>query len=715
MSAGVGSDEPEDSLEVRNLMPGSAGAVVQADRIEKVVLTQASAPAPHRTRVPCQVPAAKGRFVNRRRELARARRLVDVGGRRPPRILVVGGMPGVGKSALGFRVAESVRESYSGGVLYINFTELRGGPEPAVSDALVSCLRALGVADAVIPSSLAELTKLFRSHTADEPVLVMLDDVTETGQVRPLVPAAPGSAVLVTSTGRLPELSLDGAELLWLEPLDQTSGERLIKGVCRRAGEEPDALAELVELCGRLPIALEIAAARLRDRPGLSVRALCAEIADTSRGLAALSVGREARVSAVFSLSYRDLPAAAQRMYRLLGALPFRDFDLGLVAVAAGAEQAVAEELLDLLVGAGLLSENADGRCGFHGLVRRHAIDQAHVEDSEDEQINALHRTVRYLLIRTVSADLAAMDSGRLRITPSTEIVRGVTDPFAGEHPKARALDWLDAERANLLAAMKAAADRGWHDMCWQLAESVTALYVSRRYLVDWAESATIGANSAHLGKNAAAEARLRSFGSRAWTELGDLDRAGRELNAALPLAERAGNPRLLASVWEMVARYRDHAEPAAAGQAYDRALELFAGADDGRGVAFTTYFHGRSLAMRARWAEALDVLERARDLVAEVDDERMRGRVLTTLGTTLGRLGRDTEAVEALRQAIGLLGGHRHFEAQAWEALGEIAISAGDAAYGREALRRAVEIHTDLGGPDAERLRVKLAGLPEA
>lgn len=712
MGAGEGSepDRPDGSLDVHNLMSGSAGSVIQAGRIEQLVLNQASAPAaPYRARVSREVPPAKARFVDRRRELARARRLVGNARRSSPRILVMSGMPGVGKSALGFRVVESAREFYPGGVLYVDYRELSGGSEPAVSDALVSCLRGLGVADAVMPAGLPELTSLYRSHTADEPVLVMLDDVTEAGQVRPLVPLARGSVVLVTSTDRLPELSLDGAELLWLEPLDLASAEKLIKDVCRRAGDEPEELAELVAQCGRLPIALEVAAVRLRDRPGLSVRALRAEIADTSRGLAALSVGRERTVSALFSVSYRDLPETARRMYRLLAVLPCHDFDAALAAVAAGVERAEADVSLADLVRAGLLSENADDRFLFHDLVRLHAVDQAMAEEPEDERIAALRRVVRYLLIRTVWADLAAMDPKRLRITPSTEIVRGLTNPFAGDDHKARALQWLDAERANLLAALKAAAKHGWHEMCWQLAESVTALYVSRRYLVDWTESAAVGANSARVVKNAAAEARLRSFGSRAWTDLGRLDRAGQELNAALPLAEQSGDQRLLASVWEMFARYYDEVEPAEADRAYERAIESFADAEDDRGVAFTTYFHGRSLAERGRLAEALDMLARARELVVEFDRERMYGRVLTTLGVTLSRLGRDTEAMSVLREAVEALGNHPHYEAQAWEALGDVAFSAGDAARGREALERAVEIHTALGGPDAERLRVKL------
>ncbi|HET6502924.1 MAG TPA: tetratricopeptide repeat protein [Amycolatopsis sp.] len=722
MGAGVGPDSPEDSLEVHNLMSGAAGSVLQAGRIEKietVVLTQASAPAEaYRARVPCQVPAAKGRFVNRRRELARARRLVDTGRRSSPRIVVVGGMPGVGKSTLVCQVVEAARDSYPGGVLYVDFTELRDSPDTAVSDALVSCLRALDVADAVIPSSLGELTKLFRSHTADEPVLVVLDDVSETGQVRPLVPTARGSAVLVTSTSRLPELSLDGAELLWLEPLDRASSEKLITGVCRRARNEPDALAALVEQCGRLPIALEVAAARLRDRPSLSVGALVAEIADSSRGLHALSIGRERTVSAVFTLSYQDLGEAARRMYRLLGVLPCRDFTAGLAAVAAGVEQAVAEELLDELVGAGLLGENTDGRFSFHGLARRHAVDQADAEEPEDEQVEALHRMVRYLLFRTVYADLAVLGTGRLRITPHDEVVQGVTDPFAGEDRKARALEWLDQERANILAAVRVAADRGWHDLCWQLAESVTALYVSRRYLVDWTDSSQVGANSAQVVGNAAAEARLRSFVSRAWTDLGDAERAGKELAAALPLAEAAGDRRLLASVWEMLARHYDHVEPAGADRAYETALTLFAENADARGVAFTTYFHGRSLGDRGRWAEALDVLVRARTLVDELGepaDDRMRGRVLTTLGITFGRLGRGDEAVAVLAQAIALLGPYPHFEAQAQEALADVAVRTGDPAPAAQALRRALEIHTDLGGPETGRLRVKLRDLPEA
>jgi tetratricopeptide (TPR) repeat protein len=419
-------------------------------------------------------------------------------------------------------------------------------------------------------------------------------------------------------------------------------------------------------------------------------------------------------VSALFTLSCHDLPEAARRMYRLLGVLPYRDFTVGLAAVAAGVDRNVAEDLLDCLVGASLLAESIDGRFSFHGLVRRHATEEAEAAGSRGEHVAALHRTVRYFLIRTVYADLAIMDLDRLRITPHAEIVGEARDPFSGPHRKNRALEWLDIERSNVLAAVYAAAEHEWHDMCWQLAESVTALYVVRRYVVDWTDSASVGANSAHLAGNTAAEARLRSFSSRAWTDLGDEDRAWAELTKALPLARRSGDTRVIASVCEMFARYYDHVKPAAADPAYNTAIVLFAEAEDERGVAFTTYFHGHSLAGRGQWTQALEVLERALGLVGRFDDDRIKGRVLTSRGITLGNLGRGTEAADTLAKAIDLLGPYPYFQAQAYEALGDLAVATGDRARGRAALNRAVEIHTKLGSPDIERLRSKLADVFE-
>ncbi len=201
------------------------------------------------------------------------------------------GLPGVGKTATAWHWAAGARERYPDGQLYVDFAALRGRSGGDVSEAVAMCLRGLGVVDAYLPDSLQERAALFRTRTADWRLLVVLDDVGDPAQVRPLVPKGPGSAVLVTSTSGLGELALDGARILALKPLDPDGALRLLaEHGGERIAADRDAAERLVDLCGGLPVALRIVAGRLATDPTLTAAALAAELADENSRLDALSL-----------------------------------------------------------------------------------------------------------------------------------------------------------------------------------------------------------------------------------------------------------------------------------------------------------------------------------------------------------------------------------------------------------------------------------------
>jgi len=660
----------------------NAGNVVQARDIGSVTIYQGGAPL-----IPRQLPARLPHFVDRVDLLARAGSLLSADPGAPTRVAVLTGLAGSGKTRAAGELAGSRPTPFPGGELYV---DLRGR---TVRDALSACVRSYGVKDDLIPLSLPELTNLYRSCSAGRASLVVLDDVTEPAQVYPFLPNGSGSVVLVTSNDRLAELIGQlGAEVLVVEPLNAEHGRDLLASICGpvRLDVEPAETAELVALCEGLPIALRTAGTRLVERRSLRVGKLVADI--KARGIDS--------VSALFSVMYQDLSDETAQLYRRLSMLPVVDFGERLAEEATGSHGS-----LDRLVAVNLLTEQDNGRYRFHSLVLRHAKEQALAGESATEREGVVLRAIQHYLRRAALADQRLLGPGRLRFTPAPE---PLDDPWDGVDP----YTWLDAERTNLLATVRAAHAFGWHDEAWQLAESLTALYLGQRYLADWIDSSEVGASAAHSVGNRRVEARLRSFMSRALLDLGQVDRARRQLDLALPLAEESGDGRLLASVWELIGRFRDAiGDPAGAIAAYEQAIAEFAKQDDRRGIAFVTMFVGIALLAQERFDEAESTLRRAIELCLAVGDERMAARAGIGLGTVHMRLGRLDDARTELDSSLAALvaGGHLNYVVQAREALADLATLRGDDTERRAQLTAAVAIQEQFGGPELERLRAKL------
>jgi tetratricopeptide (TPR) repeat protein len=694
---------------------GAAGAVVQAGyHVGDVIVSLPPVPAAV-VRVPRQVPAADRYFVNRVRELRRLDNLglpVETGGV-PVRISVLSGLPGVGKTALARQVAERVGARFPGGELFVDFAALRSevGGEAAVAEALAGCLRDLGVDGRHLPVGAAERVNLFRTCTAERPVLVVLDDVTEPRQVRTLLPKAPGSAVVATSAHRVGELQLDGAELVMIDPLDEVSAREVLVAVCGpdRLGGDLGLVSELVELCAGLPIALRVAAARLVIEPTLSVAEFVAELRD---GLDALSLDGRSGVSMVFTAAYQALPDDAARVYRLVGLVPGLEFDAEVAAALLGVPMPQGRAAVAALRTANLVEELPQGRCRFFRLVERHAAEQGRVEEPPETAERALRALADFYLVRATFADRAVMGA-RFRLADHGQLLAGVGDPFASGGAAA-AQSWLSRERPSLMAVLRLCADRGWPERVWQLAEALTALFLNERRPQELIDVCGLGALAAqHLGR-VDVEARMRTMTSRGLLDLDQLDRAREELDLALALAERCRHPVLLASVWEFRGRYLDKTDPQEAIAAYQQSIEANrqAGGPDGRrGAALATYFLGCSLDAIGQHGQALTALTQALEELRAIGDVRMSARVLASLGTAYAHLGRDVQAAETLAEAVRVLAarGATHYEARALETLAAVAERLGDPETARRSLTRAVQILDTTRDPRADELRARL------
>ena len=716
---------------VRNVLSGSAHQAVQVGRAENVIFHGLPAvPAPPRA-VPFGVPSASRGFVNRVREMHLLRTATDDPAD-VPRIVVCTGLRGVGKSAMVRQFAHRNRARFPGGQLYIDYAALHHRGGASVGDAVASCLRDLGVAEEFLPGDLDARLRLFRTRTAAAPVLVVLDDVGEPQQVRALLPNCPGSVVMATSDEHLPELLLDGAELVEVGRLSPGDGVDLLAEVCgpvplpdRRSAEQ------VVELCAGLPVALQVVAARLRTDPTATLDGMLAELVDERRRLTALTLAGRPVVSAVFNAAYRALPAGQARLYRMLGAHPGPDFTVPAAAVLAEVSEGDALAGTTGLVGRGLLERAGDGRYRFHPLVRLHAQDLARgvvadlAEAGTDDVGRGVRRVVEFYLAQAVLADHAVMGE-RTRHTPGPEawaVPR--TRPFPASEP---ALAWLEAERANLVAAQRTALERGWPDLVWQFAETLTALFFNHRHLSDWLESGTAGAQAAAELGLPSVEARLWLLTSRAMTGLGERARAGAALDRALELAEALEDEVLLGSVWEFRGRHAEEVDAAAAVDAYRRSIAFNRQAGQRRGQALAELFLAGALAAEGhggegRSEEVAELFERAHAVFVELGDARMAARARVGLAGVAAAAGRVVPAIELLHEAVAVFVERRlfHYEAEALERLAGLYEEERRLDLARACLTRAVEILTLFGSGRAEELQHRAdlldagAGHPEA
>ncbi|MCX4780135.1 ATP-binding protein [Streptomyces sp. NBC_01264] len=681
--------------------------------------------APETPEVPDEIPALRTRFHNRTGELAAIDGLIPEGTDHVG-VLLLGGTPGVGKTATATRWAHRSRPRFPDGQLYVDFAALRGPSGGAdVSAAVGMCLRSLGVGEDYLPHSLAERTRLYRKRSQGRRMLLMLDDVSDPAQVRALMPQGAGSALVVTSSSaRLTELFADGAVPLDLEPLDTASALLILADRCgeRVTAAEPGAAERLVALCGGLPVALHIVAARLLATRRLTPAGLADELADESRRLTAMSLRgeRTVSVSAVFDSAYLQLEPEEARLYRLLGLLPGRSFDAATAAAAAGLGVRETESLLDVLQDARLLEYGpaGQGRYHLHDLVRLHARERAAAEEGPGGHRDLVERVARHYVVRVGHAD-RAVRAERLRIAdfdPGPE-----PSPFpGGADGRARALEWLEAERAGIVALLREASALGLRTPVWQLAEGFTALFLYRRHLGDWRESLELGAEAAAEDLVPAAEARLRSMLSRPLMDLGEAARARTELDKAVACAEVSGRTVLRASVMEFLGRYLDRVEPVRAIEAYERSLALNTEAGEARGAAIALFFLGCAQDAAGDPARALETLTRAREafLAGAEPDRRMAARAAVALGRAHDRLGESARAVAVLRQAVRALAeqGATHYEAEALLALADMAERpGGDRSDLAADLARALEIHEAGGSPLAEALRERLRAALEA
>ncbi|MBM9508650.1 tetratricopeptide repeat protein [Streptomyces sp. KK5PA1] len=702
------------AVSTANIITGGArvvGTTVQARDISGGIHVHEYGHHDSRLPVPRQLIPAPAHFTGREADLAALDGLRaaqrDTGVR-----IVVSGTAGVGKTALVSRWLGGLAPMYPGGQLY---ADLQGfGDDPADPGVVLGrFLRAFGVDH--VPIALAEQTALWRTVTADLRIAVMLDNAYSAAQVRPLLPASPAALAVMTSRRRLPALGLDGAAFHQIGVLrSEDAVELLTHRLGReRVASEREAVQGLARLCGGLPLALCVAAARMAARPRQPLAVLTGAMSSDHDRLDALDAGGDRAVRTALDDSYAALPPDVARGYRQLGLLVVPEFGPDHVAAACDLTPGGAVRLLDELVDVNLVEELGHDRFRLHDLIRDHAALRA----AEDEQPDARRAVVR----RVLDWYLATATAARRLLSPTHRQLRrdyvfppGHVPAFADE---ATALMWLDTEQIHLMAAIRLAAERGWDATAWQLVDSMQPLFLRRRPYDLWTEAHRIGLAAAERAGHPEGVSRMLTTGGSGFYNVGDYDEAIAWFTRALEGARRDGDLRAQAQALHGLGQsHRLAGRLEQAARLFRQALDLRETIGYARGAALSRLCLGDVALASGDAAGAVDLLTRARAALLAVPDPYDAARALAFLGLAHAAEGiRDFPAAEAcLRQALAefVRTGSVHWQAHAMEMLGGTAADRGDPGEARDWYEQSLALYTPLSPTDAGRLEDRLRSL---
>jgi len=602
-------------------------------------------------------------FTGRQAELRRLTSFLGRGeaDRKGVLISAIDGMAGIGKTALAVHAAHRLTTKFPDGQLFLDlhgFAENLAPTDP--SDALDALLRALGIVEP-IPPTVEERAALYRNTLADRRILVVLDNAASNAQVRPLLPGAPGCAVLITSRRHLSGVEgTIGVSLDTLPPREARTLFARVAGADRVAGQAAD-VAEVVELCGRLPLAIRIAAVRLGSRVQWTVADLAARLRDERRRLAVLAFD-DLSVAAAFTVSYQHLDPPVQRTFRLLGLHPGPDFDVYAAAALTGSSADEAEHFLDMLLDMHLVEQRLPARYRFHDLLRWHAREMATGAEPEDHQRMAVIRLLDYYLSSTARAADVLDPDARL---PVLSIAHPPADRPIIETYR-QALNWLEAERADLVVAVRLAAEFGLHTHAWQLPLVLYRYFLLRGYIDDWIETHQLALTAARHDAKPAVEAGLLTHLGVAYRRLGRYhDAVDVQVQALDRYREIRDTPGEIVTLTNLGIAFRRLGRYADAVSNALQALDLHEREGDRRGESHTVTNLGIVYERLGEYDEALNCHHKALALAKELHDRCSEAMTLTNMGIVYEKLGRYDEAYDHHKRALAAARdiGDRHAE----------------------------------------------------
>lgn len=498
-----------------------------------------------------------------------------------PSVVTISGMPGVGKTALAVHAAHRLAHHFPDGQLVINLHGFTPNLSPVTSGtALERLLKLLGVPGAAIPDRLEDRAAVYRSTLAGTRRLILLDNAKDEAQIEPLLPGTAGSLVIITSRRRLS--GVDYIRGVHLNPMPSGDAVTLLRKIVGpiRVDRQDDAVEDIAELSGRLPLAIRLVAGRLLEHPTWHLKYFAGLLQERALRLVELDPA-ERRLAAAFYVSYEQLTPEQQRVFRLLGAVPGPDFDDMAVTALADTTAGDIAGLLEILHRVSLVEDSSPGRYRLHDLLRAYA--ETLGGDDLTGREAAVTRLFYYYLHTASAAAAAAFPHDRHRL-PSIAEPGMLVATFRTDQD---GLNWLRSEHGNLVAAIRHAAHRGWHEFTWKLACAIWRYLYIRGHLDDWVDTLRLALDAARESEDIWGQALALQHLSAACWRSGDSQQAVDLAQQALQLWERLGDHHgeadahsTLGLCTKRLSRFDE-----ARGH-YSRALDLYAELDDQRGYA---------------------------------------------------------------------------------------------------------------------------------
>jgi tetratricopeptide (TPR) repeat protein len=644
-------------------------------------------------------------FVGRHDELRTLLDTVDAATRGPVRgiaVHTVDGMPGVGKTVFSVHAAHHLAGRFPDGQIFLELhghSPTRAPRDPA--DALASLLVATGLDRAALPHEVDDRARLWRDRIAGKKVLLVLDDAASHDQLRPLLPGTPECFVVITSRRRLP--GLDGVHPLTLDVLPPDQAARLLLTLAHRdpttaattytAASDPDAVTRVVELCGCLPLAIALAAGRLRSHPTWSIDYLADLLAQDPDRLEHLAAG-DRSVQAAFTVSYHHLTPQRQRIFTLLGVHPGPTIDPYALAALADCSLTQARHHLEALHADHLIQETTPGRYQLHDLLRVYAGSLAATADQADTG-QATRRVLDYYLYTATTADAHMPDYATPTLTITLDLP--AHHPVLGTPQRARA--WLDTELATLTTCLEHATAQP--DLVIALAATLNAYL---RVTDAWDQAHRI-----HHTALAAAERTHDRLGQATTLHhlgivyylRGDYGRAQQVLEHAhrlyTDLGDQLGQANTLR---ELGIVYRLPGDFGRAQQVLEDTHRLYTDLGDQLGQANTLRELGIVYRLRGDWWRAQQVFEYAHQLFTDLGYRLGQGNILRELGHLYRLRGDLGWAEQVLEQAHQLFTdvGYRLGQGNALYNLGIVYSLRGDLGWAEHVLEQAHQLFTDIG-----------------
>ena len=671
-----------------------------------------------------QLPADTGAFTGRRRELDRllefvhraadapeapgsagpgtaegAERTEDAApAPRPGQVLIaaIDGMGGIGKSALAVHLAHRIADRYPDGQLFVDLRAYTSGHPPRdPHEVLETILRMLGTTPDEIPADLDGRSAMLRGRLAGTRTLILLDNALDEAQIRPLLPGSEGCLVLITSRRRLK--GLDEAFSLSLDLLPDADAAALFRAVAGPGRVEltAPALAEVVSLCARLPLALRIAAAILRHRSTWGVDRLAARLRAGPDRVEALTDG-ERDLSAIFDLSYLALSADARALYRWLGIQPGLDVDVYAAAALARTDPATVGVLIEQLVDHNLLDEPSPGRYRTHDLIRIHASGRAVADEPADRLAAAARRALGYYL---ATARIANRHLARRTLLVDKPECPPVIGPTLATREEAS--EWVRAEFGNLSACVEYSREHDLPEFIVAMSAALHGYLYTHgpwSYALELHERAEVAATACG---DALGRATALHCAGRVRRQTGDYPGAIAALQGALDLYMKMGHVHGQAHVRDTLGRisWLTGDYPSAI-EAFDQALPLYRRALDPLGEAGALNGMGRVRRLTGDLPDAVRLHREALALCRAAGDPISQATALTDLGRALGDTGDRLAAGDALNEALRLYRETDHAlgQANALHELGRIHRRAAEDRAAADCQQRALDLYTFLG-----------------